>query len=221
VNGQESIFQNGQGYDVFKSWLVQGAQLKGFYEIPQLLPCIELPQEAIPFSEVRSEENKRQWVHFYTDDHNFECLWNNPRAYLEMLKSFDGVIAPDFSLYRDMPLIMQLWNTYRNRALAHWLQSEGISVIPNVQWGDDRSYHFCFEGIPEKSPVAISTNGCIQDSLDRQYFKAGLRKMIEVLSPSVIINYSYMPDDIFAPYKNAGYQFIHIPNRHDVVRGRV
>ena len=160
-------------------------------------------------------------MHFYTDDENFECLWNNPSAYLKMLQSFEGVISPDFSLYRDMPLVMQLWNTYRNRALSYWMQSYGISVIPNVQWGDDRSYHFCFEGIPAKSPVAISTNGGIQDSLDRQYFKLGLRKMIEVLMPSVIINYSYMPDDIFKPYIDAGFQFIHIPNRHDVVRGRV
>ena len=84
---QQNVSHDNHRHDVFKSWLVQGAQFKGFYEIPQLLPCIELPREAIPFPEARSEENKRQWVHFYTDDHNFECLWNNPRAYLEMLKS--------------------------------------------------------------------------------------------------------------------------------------
>ena len=105
--------------------------------------------------------------------------------------------------------------------MAYWLQSNGVSVIPNVRWGDERTYGFCFDGIPKFSPVAISTNGCIRGDLDRQYFKVGLRKMVEVLQPSAIINYSYMLDDIFGPYKNAGIKLIQLSNWHDIVRGRV
>jgi len=137
------------------------------------------------------------------------------------LQSFDGVIAPDFSLYRELPLAQQIWNTYRNRLLAHWLQHHGVNVIPNVRWGDERTYTFCFDGIPKYAPVSISTNGCIRDKIDRMYFKLGLRKMVDVLKPSAIINYSYTPDDIFKFYRDMGLEIVHIPNRHDVVRGRV
>ena len=207
--------------DVFNAWLVDGAKFVGRYEFPQLAPCYLTPKDAIPFSEVNDSTDREQWIHFYSHDYQFESLWRSPKDYLVTLQSFQGVIAPDFSIYREMPLAMQIWNTYRNRALSYWLQQNGVNVIPNVRWGAERTWPFCFDGIPKNSPVAISTNGCIQDKVDRQYFKLGLRKMVEVLRPSVIINYSYMPDDIFEPYKQAGLAFIHLPNRHDVVRGRV
>ena len=69
--------------------------------------------------------------------------------------------------------------------------------------------------------VAISTNGCIRNKLDRFHFKNGLKKMIETLEPSAIINYSQTPDDIFKSYKDAGLEVIQIPNWHDTLRGRV
>jgi len=208
-------------YDTFNSQLVQGATFVGQYEFPALTPCLAKPRRAIPFAEVKDSTKRRKWVHFYSHDYTFEKLWQNPKEYLELLKSFQGVISPDFSVYRELPLSMQVWNTYRNRALAYWLQQNGLNVIPNVRWGDERTYAFCFDGIPKYSPVAISTNGCIRNDLDRQYFKAGLRKMVAVLMPSVIINYSYTPDDIFKPYKKAGIEIVQLSNWHDIVRGRV
>lgn len=96
-----------------------------------------------------------------------------------------------------MQLAMQIWNIYRNRAIAYWLQNNNIEIIPNVQWGDEKSYSFCFDGIPKYSTVAISTNGCIKSVYEKYIFKRGLNKMIEIIKPEVIINYSYMPSDIF------------------------
>lgn len=42
---------------------------------------------------------------------------------------------PDFSISvgkNGMPLVMCLWNKYRNHALAHYMILNDISVIPNV-----------------------------------------------------------------------------------------
>ena len=72
--------------------------------------------------------------------------FGNPRQYLDKLKKFQGIISPDFSLYRNMPLCMQMWNTYRGRALANFLSENDINIIPNVRFGDERTYSFCFEG---------------------------------------------------------------------------
>lgn len=101
------------------------------------------------------------------------------------------------------------------------MQANGIKIVPNVRWGDERTYSFAFEGIPVHSSVAISTNGCIQDKLDRYYFRKGLEKMVEVLHPSAIINYSQTPDDIFAPYLKAGLPIISIENYQITVRRAV
>jgi len=103
---------------------------------------------------------------------------------------------------------MQIWNTYRNRALAAWLQSEGIELIPNVRWNDERTYLFCFDGVEKEKTVAIGTHGCIKKKDDKEYFKKGLAQMVKMLSPQNIIVYGAAPDAIFKPYKDMGINII-------------
>ena len=90
---------------------------------------------------------------------------------LDKLKKFKGVISPDFSLYRNMPLVMQMWNTYRGRAVACWLQNNGVEIIPNVRFGDERTFSFCFDGVEENKTVAVGTHGCIKRKEDKIFFK--------------------------------------------------
>lgn len=198
-------------YDVFKSELVKTAQFSPIFELPQLKPVHFTPTNALPFEKAYSKATDKNWLHFYTHDHIFECVWDNPNRYLPVFKRIAGVITPDFSIYREMPLAMQIWNTYRNRALAFWLQREGVPIIPNIRWGDERTYAFAFEGIPKGRTVAVSTNGLLRNKLDREYFKQGLAVMIETLRPQTVVNYSRMPDDIFGPYRNNGPELIEIP----------
>ena len=107
-----------------------------------------------------------------------------------------------------MPLVMQMWNTYRGRALANWMQSNEIEVIPNVRWNDERTYDFCFDGIERSKTVAVGTHGCIKRIEDRELFKAGLEKMVSRLSPKIIIVYGAVPDDIFKEYRESGIKII-------------
>ena len=198
--------------DVFKSGFVKDACFSPVYEFPLIKRTTHKPNKAIPFDKATNSTKHDHWLHFYIHDKQFERVWNNPKQYLNLLKRFAGVITPDFSLYRGLPLAMQIWNTYRNRAIAYWLQSNGVDIIPNIRWGDERTYSFAFEGIEQGGTVAVSTNGCIQKKLDRHYFAKGLAKMVEVLKPDTIINYSYTPDDIFAQYRDQGIEIIQIEN---------
>lgn len=93
--------------DVFHSFLVSDATYDGDIEIPILRPTDKLPNRLISFSKAMRTDDYDQWVHFYEDDGGFERIWNRPNYYLPQLKKFNGVITPDFSLYRDMPLVMQ------------------------------------------------------------------------------------------------------------------
>ena len=193
-----------KNYDVFRSFLVADANYDGYIELPCIRTSGELPNRVITFSKAMKKRNNDYdyWVVFYEYYKNFERLWNNPKKYLRKLKKFNGVISPDFSLYRNMPLVMQEWNTYRGRALAFWLQKNGIEIIPNIRWNDERTYEFCFDSVEKNKTIAIGTHGCIKKKADREYFKKGLCELVKRLSPKNIVVYGAAPYDIFGEYKN-------------------
>lgn len=78
--------KNLKRYDVFKAWLVEGADFDGNYEFPIINGCTEMPKELVPFDKSISGNDYNKWVHFYIHDTFFERLWNNPKNYLNLLK---------------------------------------------------------------------------------------------------------------------------------------
>jgi hypothetical protein len=126
-------------------------------------------------------------VHFFLDDYRFESLWHNPTRRLDVLQRIGLVLSPDFSLFRDMPIAMQIWNVYRNRWLACFWQQYGIRVIPTVSWSDP--HDFCYAGINPGSIVAVSSVGVKKDRLAQKLFSAGFEKMMEIIQPSAVVSY--------------------------------
>jgi len=194
--------------DVFNAFLVSTATYAGELELPCILPTYETPDKVIAFSKAISCKDHEQWVHFYEDDYLFERLWRNPLKYLALLKSFKGVILPDFSLYRDMPLVMQSWNIYRSRAIGHWLQANGVKVIPNIRYGDERTYKISCIGIAKHCVIAVGSHGNLKHVIDRKFFLEGLEVIIKNLQPSAIVIYGSAPDKYFEKYINAGIKIV-------------
>lgn len=199
--------------DVFHAFLVQNAEFSEGLEFPCVKPEGHVPNKMVPFSQAISCTDVDQWVHFYEDDVRFERIWNNPLKYLPILKRFRGVISPDFSLYRDMPLVMQQWNTYRGRAIAHWLQENGISVIPNIRFADRRSYAFCCDGISKGGTIAIGSHGCIKLKRERNYFVQGLDFVVNKLQPAMIVIYGTVPEDMLNYYRSCGINMLTFESR--------
>ncbi len=194
--------------DVFHAFMVQNATYEGKLEIPCIAPETAVPEKLISFSKAIGGTDYNAWIHFYEDDISFERLWNRPFKYLPILKRYKGVIAPDFSLYRDMPLAMQHWNIYRSHAVAVWLQSENVPVIANVRWGDERTYDVCCLGVPRKSSISVGSHGCIKLVREREFFKHGLDYVIKKIRPLTVIVYGTTPEDVFDEYRNAGIHII-------------
>lgn len=173
--------------DTLNENLIAGAELVGRYDFPALQPVDYTPEEVIPFSAAMSERKPRgKWVHFFIDDDLFERAWNQPDRYLRIMQCFDGIITPDFSSYLDMPASCAIWNMYRNRVLAYYYQSCGLKIIPSVGWMDETSYSWCFDGLPEHSTLAVSTNGCFFPE-GKQFYIAGMIEMDRRLQPNRII----------------------------------
>ena len=194
--------------DVFNAFLVSDAEYSGYLEIPVIRGGEYQPKKLIEFSKAVSSKEYDFWVHFYEDDASFERIWRNPQRYLPVLMKYEGVICPDFSLYRDMPLAMQHWNIYRSHAIGNWLQSNGINVIANVRFGDERTYEVSCYGVQQHGTIAIGTHGCLKNKDDRRFLREGIDWIIRRLMPNIIIVYGKAPADIFDVYKQQGIHII-------------
>lgn len=136
-------------FDVIKEFLITGAELDGKYHIP-IVPVCQfdyLPDDSIDFEESfsRKIKNHRKLnVNHYIDDSKFNRLWSNPDKYLGHLKHFHSVTMPDFSISTGglgMLFVLNIYNKYRNHALAWYLHMNDIKVVPPVSIADKDSYN--------------------------------------------------------------------------------
>lgn len=144
--------------------------------------------EFMGFDHVSSKKHgdEGKTIHFFLNDDKFEKVYNNPETYLERLAKYKALLTPDFSLYMDMPIILQMYSIYKNRWCGAYWQDNGIKVIPTVSWSDSRSYDFCFEGIEETSIIAVSTLGVKKE---KKLFMKGYDCMLERIKPELILCY--------------------------------
>lgn len=143
----------------------------------------------IGFNECLSSKNTDKNVHFFLHDYQFERCWRDAERYIPVLKKFKTVLSPDFSLYLDMPPILQKFNHYRKQFLGALWQKNGVNVIPTICWGDEDSYDFCFKGYKKGGIVAVSTLG---SKRHKDYFYSGYHEMIKRLAPKKIFKNNWL-----------------------------
>lgn len=152
-------------------------------------------------------------VHFFLDDYRFETVWSKPERGLSRCHSVGAALTPDFSLWTDMPLVMQLWQVYRSRWCGAWLLTHGVQVIPTISWSTEQSYPFCFAGVEPGSVVAVSTVGTRRDPEARVLFAAGFTEMIRRLQPSTVLVYGTPPTEQVTAGLPAGVEVRCYPSR--------
>lgn len=190
----------------FRISLVKTAFFDGKFEIPHIdaPEDIVVPDRLVPFSQRKRSRNKNDFICFYEHDIKFREILTHTEDYVEELKQYAGVISPDCSLYLDAPLCVQIASIYLNRAVGYYLSTQGIYVIPNIRWGDERTYtdelfgeKVAFQGVDKHSIVSIGTYGQIKTAESKRYFREGLQAMLDELEPRVVLVYGAMPDSIF------------------------
>jgi len=195
----------------FRISLVETAFFDGVFEIPHIDGPKEIiiPNGMVPFSQRERSHDYEDFVCFYENDINFREILTNTEDYVEDLKRFPGVVTPDCSLYVDAPLCVQIADIYLNRAVGYYLSRQGIYTIPNIRWGDERTYttevfdeKVAFLGVDKHSIVSIGTYGQIRGKEDKRYFREGLLAMLDELDPEVVLVYGPMPDSIFKDVKD-------------------
>lgn len=169
--------------------LLSNFKTEGHEQMPKINPYNgSLPVDLIPFSD-RNHSLYSYGIHCYLYDYNFELTWNNPQKVLHCLQKFHSVIAPDFSIFVDLPRAINVWNIYRNRWVSCFWQSHCIDVIPSASWGNVDSFDYCFDGLPERSIIAIGHPVIGKDKSYRRLFRLGVEKLIEKKEPTKLIVY--------------------------------
>ncbi len=171
----------------------------------------------IGFDKINTDQsNYERMVHFFLYDYKFENIWKKPDEYVEKLKKYKAVLSPDFSMYIEMNKALQLYNTFRNRWCGAYLASKDIKVIPTVNWGDENTFEFCFDGIPKGSIVAVSTYMVCEHNNhadQKDFFMKGYEEMLRRIEPSKIICYSepfpeMQGDIIYVDYELSGWKYL-------------
>lgn len=158
--------------------------------IPDLPQATDVPRRLIAYNDRRRVEDPQPGdaVHFFLDDYRFETMWTKPQRGLSRVIRAGLALTPDFSLWQEMPLAMQLWQVYRSRWCGCWMNSHGVHVIPTVSWSTPASFEFAFTGIPPYSAVAVSSVGIRGTEAEKGYL-AGIEELTHQLLPKTILVY--------------------------------
>lgn len=187
----------------------------GPYEIPILQPETRATRDFIGFHFTKGVTyGVGLGVHFFEEDYLFQRVWASPDTYLPILGKFECLLTPDFSLYTDYPVAMQIWNHYKKHWLGAFWQECGFRVIPTIAWSDERSFDWCFDGEPEGGIVAVSSVGTQNNSESRRLFLLGYNEMKARLHPTKILFYGMVPKECEAD------DLIRIRPFQDVMRSR-
>ena len=181
-------------HNVFENQELRQFAEDNYYGIPRMFSTQTTGTQMLRFMDWNEVEDPENYIaHFYYDDFKFIQAWRHPDKYVDKLMRFKAVVAPDFSLYTDFPRALQILSCYRRQWVGAYWQSLGLDVIPDVVWGDEKSFDYCFLGIPEGGTVAVSTVGVTNnDDWNGKFgemFRDGYNEMMKRLSPSTILFY--------------------------------
>jgi hypothetical protein len=132
---------------------------------------------------------------FYVWDNKLEQLWRRPQHYTALFlhHGVAAVVEPDFSVWADDAVAVQLFNVYRTRWLGRYWQDAGLNVIPSLNWSTERSYPFCFAGIPTSAPmVAVECRTPGSNDDDRRAFLHGLTEGVQQVKPRHVLIFGGM-----------------------------
>ena len=188
-------------HNVFENQEVMQFPCNGKYGIPEMQPTQTTGDKMARFMDWRDIDNPSEYIaHFYYDDYKFMSAWREPNKYIDRLREYKAVVSPDFSLYIDFPIALQILSCYRRQWCGAYWQMLGLDVIPDVVWGRKESFEFCFDGIPKNSTVAVSTVGVKNDkdwNNERDsLFRDGYNEMLKRLEPTTILFYGDMIDGL-------------------------
>lgn len=147
-----------------------------------------IPLAFCPITE-RKTSPKSFGLHFFLYDYAIESTWSTPLRYLPELCIRPCVLSPIFTTFVDRPRAINVWNVYRNRWVTSFWQGNGVNAIPSASWGNVDSFKYCFDGLPERSVIAVDHICVGKDRAYRILYRKGIEELIERKHPTKLLIY--------------------------------
>lgn len=188
------------------------------FDIPTVFPFTrfeDVPPQWVCFSDLDRFNGiyADYGLHFFTSDRDFECIWKSPDRYIPLLRRFGAVVMPDFSIYYDIPLALQIYNKYRSHWLAQYFSYNGVKVIPNISLNVPQNDYILGSGYPRRSIVAVSSVGSVRSTEETDIFFNSVFRISDLLDPLEILHFYSAKTSLFLydqvtniPIKGGGYR---------------
>lgn len=203
-------------YDYYNLDIFGDLPTEGKEQMPILQPLdpnVQLPSRMVAFDKALYKDDTDCIVHFYEDDRQFLRIIRNPKKYLPFLKRCAAVIEPDLSQYANMPYAIRQLNAWLNRAIAAWLQKQGVNIIQNITWSTKDSYGYSLAGRAMNTVIAVNCVGVLRYAYSKYLWLQGYKNVALALHPTKIIRYGdKMPNertDISIYFDNPNYNRRH------------
>lgn len=125
--------------------------------------------------------------HCFVDDWRIEHLWRRHGQGLAKAILTGIITAPDFTIETYYPREIATYQVYRSNLLAHYWISNGVTVVPVLQWGDVSTFDLSSKYIEKGSVVAVRGPGKAKDEQLRWII--GAEHMQSNLKPALVIHF--------------------------------
>lgn len=162
--------------------------------IPLLDPTQFIPQRLAAWHNPKDREAAagNGAIHFFLDDYRFENLWRKPADTYNRIGYVGAALTPDFSIWMDMPPVMQAWQLYRSRWLGAYWQHLGVEVIPTIRWAPT-IVDMAVDSLPEGSVLAFSYVGLARHKDYVPELVDGFARIRESRRPTHLLWYGVEP----------------------------
>ena len=86
--------------------------------------------------------------------------------------------------------------------MAYAVQKANGVMIPTGGFGPERTWDWCFDGLPHNSSIAVTTNGTLDDPEARRIFVGGIDALVHTVTPCNLIVCGKYPDWLNNKYPN-------------------
>ena len=137
-------------------------------------------------------------VSFYCFDEYFEKWWYTPEKVVPRLlnSGIKYMVSPDFSMEIGTSPVEWLFNLYRSRWVARYVQEAGIKVIPDITWPDGENQwlvDYVLSTLPKGLPMVAMQMQTIDWDLVRggkETYIDAHRTILDVLNPQGLLLYA-------------------------------
>jgi hypothetical protein len=155
----------------------------------------------------------------YTWDVDLEGFWLHPDRWAARFINarLMGVIMPNFSMYEEAPLAIQIWQRYRAMWIARFWQEAGIKIIPDIEFGTWDTIEWCLAGIPTGAHVAMQLQVVAPHDEDwMQRLRTVLDKLQNEVKPERMLFYAGARGRALIETLNLRVPYVVVPTRMDV-----